>query len=941
MPFRLITLGRLALLTPEGREDESLQKRRRKLAVLAVLAMERRAISRDVLVEMFWGGQDEERARHSLSDALSHLRRVLGTGAIELTRHEVRLADGAVVVDAIVLLDAAARGDDEAALDYGGAFLHGVHVAESPGFEHWAERHRRRVEASFRSSCERRCGQLARLRRWDECAELAARWLDVAPLSADAALYRLNALKAAGTPEADRRALDEYERLRARLRRELDLAPEARVTELAASIDARLVGQRNVPAPIVPPAGAAGAERVAARSAADVPPAAPTVPAAAQRRPRSRMLAAAAGVVLLAAAAAAVGVVNARATPAGSEHVLAVIPFDVSGSGDVEFLRTGMVDMLSVNLDGAGELRTVDPRVLLDAIARAGTSPTDPAAAREVARRFGAGLYVLGGVVAAGDRIRVTATLYGPQGQRARAAAEGRSNELFDVVDQLSRQLLAGYPSNSGDRLVNLAAQTTVSLPALRAYLDGTASYRAGRFDAAFDAFERAARTDTTFALAHYQLVHAALWSGRASWDSVASASRRATRHSEQLGRRARLLIEANAAFRGGELDQAERLYGLVVAAYPDDVEAWYQLGDVLFHGNVVRGRLATEARAPFERVLALEPGNFAALTHLARIAAREADGPETAALVARALVGLPADAGSDLRALRAAATGSEREKRRVRDVLAHAEDEQVRVSAERVALFARDSAEARVLATMLRDSRRAPGFRALGAFALADLALARRRADEARSYLAAAESDAPVFAAHRRALFLLHPESRASRDELVAARAALGRVSGKRDPASTLPHFAVYDGLHQAISQYLIGVTSVALGDTAAARVASSALEGMALRAEHGDFAKRLAECVRGHLHASRGELEAAVNAFDRGRLIAPEGMLESAIGNQAYERWVRAEALRALGRRDEARRWYASLGEATFDQLPWAGPAAARLAAMEAAPPEPVGTR
>jgi DNA-binding SARP family transcriptional activator/TolB-like protein len=936
MPFRLITLGRLALLTPDGREDQSLQKRRRKLAVLAVLAMERRAVSRDVLVEMFWGGQDEERARHSLSDALSHLRRVLGPGAIELTRHEVRLTDGALVVDAILLLDAVARGDDGGALAYEGAFLHGVHVAESASFEHWVERHRRRLEASFRSSCERRCGQLARLRRWDECAEVAARWLDVVPLSADAALYRLNALKAEGTPEADRRALDEFERLRARLRRELDLAPEARVTELAASIEARLVAGRAISAPLE--TGARGAV------AAPVAPTAATTPhsllASTERRPRSRRLIAAAAVVAL-AAAAAVGVVNARTTPAASEHVLAVIPFDVSGSGDVEFLRTGMVDLLSVNLDGAGDLRAVDPRVLLDAIARGGKAPLDPASARDVARRFGAGLHVRGGVVAAGDRIRVTATLYGPRGQRTQAAAEGKTGDLFDVVDQLSRQLLAGYPSAGGDRLLSLAAQTTVSLPALRAYLDGTASYRAGRFDAAFDAFERAAQTDTTFALAHYQLVHAALWSGRASWDSIASASRRATRHSALLGRRARLLIEANAAFRGGELDQAERLYGLVVAAYPDDVEAWYQLGDVLFHGNVVRGRLATEARGPFERVLALEPANFAALTHLARIAAREANGPETAALVERALGSLPGDKGSDLRALRAAATGNEREKQHVRDVLAHADDEQVRVSAERVALFARDSSEARVLTTMLRDSRRAPGFRALGAFALADLALAQHRADEARRYLDAAESDAPVFAAHRRALFLLHPESGASRAELIAARSALGRVSGRRDPTAILPHFAVYDGLHDAISQYLIGVTSVALGDSTAARAAANALEGMALRPEHGDFAKRLAESVRGHLLAARGELDAAVAAFDRGRLIAPEGMLESAVGNQAYERWVRAEALRALGRQDEARRWYTSLGEATFDQLPWAGPAAARLAAMEAAPPKPVGTR
>lgn len=60
--FRLITLGRLALLSPDGTEDESLASRRRKLALLAVLALSTRPLSRDYLVGMFWGDQDEARA---------------------------------------------------------------------------------------------------------------------------------------------------------------------------------------------------------------------------------------------------------------------------------------------------------------------------------------------------------------------------------------------------------------------------------------------------------------------------------------------------------------------------------------------------------------------------------------------------------------------------------------------------------------------------------------------------------------------------------------------------------------------------------------------------------------------------------------------------------------------------------------------------------------
>ena len=57
--LRLLTLGRLTLVGSSGEEHESLAKRRRKLALLAVLAMARRPIARDTLVEMFWGAEDE------------------------------------------------------------------------------------------------------------------------------------------------------------------------------------------------------------------------------------------------------------------------------------------------------------------------------------------------------------------------------------------------------------------------------------------------------------------------------------------------------------------------------------------------------------------------------------------------------------------------------------------------------------------------------------------------------------------------------------------------------------------------------------------------------------------------------------------------------------------------------------------------------------------
>ena len=249
--FRLVTLGRLGLRSRDGGEEPSLAKRRLKLAVLAVLAVERRPLPRDLLLEMFWGEQEQTRARHSLSDALSHLRRVLGPAAISTREADVALTDAApLVIDAREFVDAVARKELGRAIAlYDGPFLHCVYVAASPSFEQWVERVRTRLEATFLKACAAHCAALAHAEQWDEVGAVAARWLDAAPTSVDAATFRLNAINAAGTRESAVAALAEYERLRVRLARELELAPDRGVAELAARIAEQVKTLDATPAP--------------------------------------------------------------------------------------------------------------------------------------------------------------------------------------------------------------------------------------------------------------------------------------------------------------------------------------------------------------------------------------------------------------------------------------------------------------------------------------------------------------------------------------------------------------------------------------------------------------------------------------------------------------------------------------------------------------------
>ena len=299
--------------------------------------------------------------------------------------------------------------------------------------------------------------------------------------------------------------------------------------------------------------------------------------------------------------------------PAVSVQRLAVLPFSISGSSNIAYLADGMVDLLSRNLNGAGGLRTIDAGAVLTAQSNARIRTDDPSGARALARRLGAGLYVMGSVHAAGGRLRIQADLYSgadtSQVTLARASAEGDTTQLFEMVDRLSAALLAGQGRGLSSRLMQSAAVTTNSLDALKHYLAGERNLRGGEgeFDSAIAGFQRAIARDSTFALAYYRLGVAAGWAQRPGISGP--ATQRALALSSRLEDRDRRLLSAYAAFQRGAADDAEQQYRSILRDYPDDLEAEFQLADLYFHYNAPRGRPISEAREPFDRVLALDPG--------------------------------------------------------------------------------------------------------------------------------------------------------------------------------------------------------------------------------------------------------------------------------------------------------------------------------------------
>jgi DNA-binding SARP family transcriptional activator/Flp pilus assembly protein TadD/TolB-like protein len=663
--FRLLTLGRLALLTPAGEEDDSLGKQRRRLALLAVLALARRPLPREVLAEMFWGDQDEAKARHSLDNSLSHFRRVLGSEVLARRQTEIALAEEVPLdVDAVELADAvAAREYGRAATLYGGSFLDGVHIEGSDRFERWVDGERRRLESLFLEACQKECMALARARRWDECAALAARWLETAPLSTDAALYRLNALKAPGTRDAYQAAFAEYERIRRLLEREYELAPDKAVAALAGEIATRL--EQSAPgAAAADPTGAPISGRAATPPAPAPPASAPerlaasSASAAGSKSWRTRRAAFVAVLALAVGALVAVAVATRRAEdePAGSLMATGVLtPRERILVADFEnrtadsSLGIVVTHMLRVDLSQSRAIRVVPPSAVgevLGRMKRPAAAPVDATVAREVAVREGIKAVIAGEVAAVGSRYVLSAQLLASETGEVLAAGRETADDstrVIRAVDRLSQQLREriGESLRSIRATPPLERVTTPSLEALRKYsLASRAYYVEGDGEKAAALYEGAIALDSTFAAAHQGL--GAMWINRSDRRARAiGALTKAFQYRQQLTERERYLAEAAYYLRvTSEYEKAAAAYRALLDVIPDDQTALNNLGIAysemsdyaraeqsyrraieldssdsfvrytnVYHYQVIFGRLA-EAETTLARAKAKFPGN-------------------------------------------------------------------------------------------------------------------------------------------------------------------------------------------------------------------------------------------------------------------------------------------------------------------------------------------
>lgn len=926
MAIQLHTFGGLRVVS-DGRELAWLMGQHSRAALLVYLAVEQR-VSRDSVLAFFWPDSDGEHASHALRQSLYQLHRALGAEWVDGRAHELVVRKN-FHADAHDFTLAIKRGDLASAVElYAGPFLDGVHLVDSSAWDGWVDSRRTAYARGFRRSSRVLIDAKRAAGDPKGALETTERWIARDPLNGEAHHWMIETLAAAGERAEALRRYESYARA---------LEPEgfAPLDETRALVERLRSNRTPLPPPRPAQTGSTGQRREETLRA--------IVPNA--HRERLRRVAAAALAIATLAIMWGIRRKSVDVLVAADITPIAVLPFSVHGAPDAGYLGDGMVSLLGAALDGAGSLRPVDSRAIFAAVATEG----GPVAARDhaanVARRLGARLYVVGDIVEADSQLRIDAAVYrtgrecaSPETMtsspacaaepNARVTVSGRIDSVFATVDRLAARIVGNLGDAQSDRLPHTASLTTASLTALEAYLEGEARMRAGQFEQAADAYLGAIAVDSTFALAHYRLALAREWAPLPGEDSAADA---AARHSARLSARDRSLLDAFREWLSGDALAAERAYRGIVARYPDEIDAWFQLGEIRFHHGPLVGHPVAESEDAWRRVLAYEPRNLFAITHLARIAAA---GGRMGALDTLLTPFAPDEARADrimeVAVLRALARGDTAAAHRLAAELRRGEPLAAWRLAGWLTAFSPDlEATKRFVQELAREVTKP----ALGAdlhWFASMLELARGRRAAADSALAEASAlEHAVPEARRRRSFDDVTAWYAATLPLPWADSTLERVRHQAERAAPTPlgangTFRNEMGMGSTIQLepirlYTVAVTSLALRDTIAAAVAGGSLHQLALSPRATGLVRDLDRGLRARLLWRSGRPDAALRRLEALEAQDEPGDIEVIpFVSRASERFLHGELLTALGRDDEALAWFDALGYGSVSEVP-----------------------
>jgi tetratricopeptide (TPR) repeat protein len=251
-----------------------------------------------------------------------------------------------------------------------------------------------------------------------------------------------------------------------------------------------------------------------------------------------------------------------------------------------------VTEALRVDLTGSPALTPLAPARIQEVLRLMQRSPDErlsPALAREVAIREGIRAVLEGEVASAGSGFIVLATLRSPESQAALATfrrTARSADEVIDAIDKLSQDIRekAGESLKSIRAAPPLARVTTASLEALRKYVEAERTHGAGNEQRALELAREAVALDSTFAMAYRRIATLELnLSGGYPTPAAVEAATRAYELRDRLTELERYQTEASYhRMVTGDIDALIRAYERVLAVEPDDRAALNNLAGIL-----------------------------------------------------------------------------------------------------------------------------------------------------------------------------------------------------------------------------------------------------------------------------------------------------------------------------------------------------------------------
>jgi tetratricopeptide (TPR) repeat protein len=324
----------------------------------------------------------------------------------------------------------------------------------------------------------------------------------------------------------------------------------------------------------------------------------PRVVAAARRRRWALPAAIGAALVVVAAMAALFFRGQPPATAENGRRSVAVFYFDnLSGDPQLDWLRTGLTDMLVTNLSQSPGLRVLGTtrlyQLLEDSGHRDDRTVTAPVV-ESVSRKAGATTALLGSFVRAGSQIRISASVQDPRNGEVLASerVEGDAESgLFALVDELTGRLKKRLETPAMTRLAErkpphwkekkLEEVTTASVKAFKYYAEGSRLHDRLQEKEAQAYFEKAVEADPGFAmaLAKLSVVHF----NQGNLDKARAYSAKAVAKSGNLPPGERFYIEGrHYSLDPASIEKAVAAYEMAVDDAPGHTAARNNLAQML-----------------------------------------------------------------------------------------------------------------------------------------------------------------------------------------------------------------------------------------------------------------------------------------------------------------------------------------------------------------------